>query len=71
MVVELETIVRSTLETIQQAGESIESAGRSVNRVAVQVEDLLGGEEGEVQGLAHRAAPRWRISTWPCKTCGV
>lgn len=55
MVVELEDEVRSTLETIQQAGESIESAGRSVNRVAVQVEDLLGGEEGEIRELARRA----------------
>lgn len=55
MVVELEDEVRSTLETIQQAGESIESAGRSVNRVASQVEELLGGEEGEIRELARRA----------------
>ncbi len=55
MVVELEDEVRSTLATIQQAGESIESAGRSVNRVAVQVEQLLGGEEGEIRELARRA----------------
>lgn len=53
VLVGLEDDVRATLVTIQQAGQAIETAGRSVDRLTTQVEDAIGGE-GELGNLSER-----------------
>lgn len=55
VLVGLEDDVRATLVTIQQAGQSIETAGRSVDRLTSQVEGTIGGgEEGNLSDRASR-----------------
>lgn len=55
MIGSLETDVRATLLTIQEAGQSIRSAGQSVDRLAVQVSGVVG-DDGELRALSQRVA---------------
>lgn len=56
MVGGLENDIRATLATIQQAGQSIDSAGRAVNQLASQVQSVIGPEDGEFRVLTQRAS---------------
>lgn len=53
MIGSLETDVRATLTTIQEAGQSIRAAGQSVDRLANEVNSLVG-QDGEIRNLSTR-----------------
>ena len=53
MIGSLETDVRATLLTIQEAGQSIRAAGESVNLLASDVRGLVG-DDGEIRNLSNR-----------------
>lgn len=53
MIGSLETDVRATLLTIQEAGQSIRAAGESVNLLAGDVRGLVG-DNGEIKNLSNR-----------------
>lgn len=53
----LEKDVRATLQTIQQAGMSVQAAGRSIDELAVQMQSFVGSQDGNggMQQLSRRA----------------
>ncbi len=51
----LENDIRTTLATVQQAGQSIDSAGKSVDQLANQIQSIVGSDEGDLKKLTLRA----------------
>lgn len=52
---EMQTDLRRTFQTIQTAGESIAEAGKSVDKLAVQVSEVLGGTDPQLKDVTNRA----------------
>ena len=52
---EMQDDLRDTFKAIQVAGESIASAGESVNQLAAEVADVVGGADGKLDRVANEA----------------
>ena len=52
---EMQNDLEETFDSIRSAGESIALAGESVNRLAIEVRDVVGGADSKVDELAEQA----------------